>query len=109
MTGALFVLLSRPGSADACLRAAAAIADCLEPNEICAIFIRREPEEMIVTGEEVLTPPRRAALEDAEQERRAAIGREFEAWRTAHGRGRLLEASGGVRRALEEQARGAGL
>jgi nucleotide-binding universal stress UspA family protein len=109
MTGALFVLLSRPGSADACLRAAAAIAGCLEPPEICAIFIRREPEEMIVTGEEVLTPLRRAALEDAEQERRAAIGREFEAWRTGHGRARLLETSGGVRRALEEQARGAGL
>ena len=109
MTGPLVVLLSRPGSVDACLRAAAAISDCLELPEICAVFIRREPEEMIVTGEEVLTPLRRAALEDAEQERRAAIDHHFEAWRTGHERARLLEASGGVRRALEEQARGAGL
>jgi nucleotide-binding universal stress UspA family protein len=109
MTGALFVLLSRPGSADACLRAAAAMAHCLEVPEICALVVRREPEEMIVTGEEVLTPLRRAALEDAEHERRAAVGRQFEAWRTGHERARLIEASGGVRRALQDQARAAGL
>ena len=109
MPANLLVLLGRPASAEASLRAAAAVSAYFGPATVCALFVRHRPEEAVLTGEEVLTTSRRAALQEAESQRLAALGQLFEAWRTTNPSARRLDSSGPVAGALAAHAADAAL
>jgi nucleotide-binding universal stress UspA family protein len=100
MAGSILVLLSQPASIDACLGAAAAVSSCFQRAPILALFVRHAPEETLVTGEEVLTAARRAALEAAESQRLAALKQRFEIWQRGNPSGRWVEGSGKIADAL---------